>query len=836
MISDIRRSKIEDFLFTVSVGFQDIGYQPNLIQREYSFADVMQVREPERRIDLAVFGQEPTSYRSACFGIAIASINAIEQISRFKALGAPHTLSYLPEEDEVGLWLNVAEGDPRLLEKIPSTRLLQVIRDRKDRWNPADMLRAKQIGYPADYKQLDMFDMGLLPAIEEIAHQKLDELLRDVISSSKELYLELNNTPLDYRGLYRLIFKLIAAKLLDNRRHIGGWSSSDVKTVLQAIDAYYYSSSVPEPIIINEEVQQLAWSKLQQSFNFQNLSVESIAYVYENTFVDDDTRKALDIHATPPSIAEFIVHQLPFEVIDVNNCRIIEPFAGHAPFLVAAIGRLRQLLPLEMSSELRHEYFTRILTGIELDPFAREAAYNTLRLADFPNPNGWRIYYDDIYASNRISQYFSSADVVLCNPPYSSFTPRERTVLYPSVKSANKAAEALRIVLEYKPSMLGFVLPKSFLGGISFREVRKDIAKNYNDIHIVTMPDITFQYSEAETVLLIAHGRRTNSPKWVSSSVSGKEYRTFTTTQKPTWTTQIPATFAKDKKDPVLWIDPLLGAIEDFSKQLPTLGTQIDIHRGIEYIDNISNHVSRTPLSGYKPGLHEVNESLSLYEIKESLYLNTDPSVLRGGAYQYPWEKPKVIANAARRSRGPWTIEAAIDNTGLICSQRFHGIWPVGELPIEVIAAIINGPVANIYLNLTRVSPPDNQIRHIKQIPIPKFTPMNIRTITNLVQQYRYYKELERGDLENKARYSDLAREIVHRIDSEVWLAYGLPTQLAEDIMKKFNGYNRPSTNDELKIDVHRDTKELQVRPEVIAVARKILDEKEALWTKLSKY
>ena len=104
----------------------------------------------------------------------------------------------------------------------------------------------------------------------------------------------------------------------------------------------------------------------------------------------------MSIHSTPHSIARYIVHHLPFETINVKQRQVVEPFAGHGIFLVAALQRLRDLLPGDMDATERHRYFVRMLQGFELDAFALEVAALCLMLADFPNPNGWQLYQENV--------------------------------------------------------------------------------------------------------------------------------------------------------------------------------------------------------------------------------------------------------------------------------------------------------------------------------------------------------------------------------------------------------------------------------------------------------
>ena len=96
-------------LATAREGLRDIGYQDNLLQEKYSFADFFAQDEPLRYIALAAFGQEPPTYRTACFGIAVPPHDGSEAIIDYRALGAPQIFALHP--DKIHRWEIVAQGD-----------------------------------------------------------------------------------------------------------------------------------------------------------------------------------------------------------------------------------------------------------------------------------------------------------------------------------------------------------------------------------------------------------------------------------------------------------------------------------------------------------------------------------------------------------------------------------------------------------------------------------------------------------------------------------------------------------------------------------------------------
>jgi N-6 DNA Methylase len=787
----------EEFLQVAREGLRDIGYQDELLRTTYQFADMFARNQPLRTIALAAFAQEPPSYRNACIGIAIPSQQGSAAIAKYKALGAPQILALHPTDEKIFRWKILAQGQPELLETIEATYLRNVIQAHRAEWNPEHILRAKSIRFSGASVQLDFYDTGLIPALEIHVYDKLDRLLRDTLAICKAIYQEHHNTEPDYKAVFRLIFRLVAAKLLGDRQYPGNWLSSNAQEVIASVEHFYFQHMPQEAVLHDERVQNRAWENIRTAFSFQNLSVEALASIYENTLVTPETRKALGTHATNHFIAEYIVQQLPFEDVAPEERYVFEPFSGHAPFLVASLERLRSLLPTDMPIDVRHDYFVQMLTGMDYDAFACEVAWYSLILTDYPNPNGWRIENTNTFENiSAFDAALKQARFVLCNPPYEDITFEERKT-YRSILTTNKAVEALRRVLLHSPKMLGFVLPRKFLDGQLFREVRKTIADTYNTISLVALPDNAFHFSEVETVLLIAHGERTTQPTWSSAFVTKDELQQFLDTGKATWQAEAPANFIQQQLtfDNVnLWYNPL-QQLWDTLSDLPRLGEIAEIHRGIEYKvpfkENIVDLVSDVPRPGFSPGLARVTESFEPYVTKNFVYLNTDKNIQLYEAYKLPWEKPKILVNAARLSRGPWTISAIIDEQGLIAYQNFHGIWPTGNVPLEVIAAVLNGPIANAFLSSHQTSR-HNQLKTINQTPFPRLNPKQTHLIVMLVREYMDFREKWRTQVENADYYRNRCRGTMRRLEGELLTAYNLPLHLERELVKYFDGVQRP--------------------------------------------
>jgi len=652
-------------------------------------------------------------------------------------------------------------------------------------------LEAKSSAFGSDAAQLDFFDAGLLPALEAALRPKLDRELRAILTRCQDAYKEWrpDATIEEVQApLLRLVFRLIAAKMLIDRGDRPQWASLSAGAVIQNVEAFYFSGEDFEPALSDSSVQTVAWQEVREGLNLQNLSVETLAYIYENTFVTQDVRRRQGVHATPQEVAEYVVRQLPIEQLAEQERTVFEPFAGAAPFLIAALGRLRELLPPDRSPADTHDYLVRMLSGIENDPFAREIARYSLILADYPNANGWRVDLADAFGGPQFDRHLQQARIVLCNPPFGDFTPPERLNL-PAEALYRKEAEALRRVLLQPPTFLGFVLPRTFLNSNVFRPLRQDIVTHYNDVSIVALPDSVFQKADQEVALLIAHNLSASNKRFRSILVNKEDYKNFIRADEPTWRAKTEVMPQAGVNDVRLWTTPLQH-VWDALKGYPTLGDLANVHRGIEYNRPVKECVSDTPHPTFVPGLQIVKGYMEALVVKDYQHLCVDPQVMVRQTYLLPWNLPKVLVNRIRSSRGFWSVAGAIDEQSLIASEGFYGVWPRAEIRIELLAAIVSGPVANAYLFDFRTGR-HNHSRLLNEVPVPNFTQDQTELIVSLVDGYQSYRGQWLAEPQRGERLADKCLECLWQIDAAVLEAYALPAELERELLRKFDGAER---------------------------------------------
>src|SRR6266404_19734 len=775
-----------------------IGYSEDLLRRSYRYTDVLVEEEgvqPERTIDLAAFAQKPHTYRNACIGVIVSNgASGVRHVSQYTAVGAP--LIFEIDGPIVNRWKIAAQGEPEIKETFSVESIERAFASNRRQWEPDSILRAKAIGEPSGPIQLDFVDAGLMPFLEGRNFEKLDHLLREVLTKCTTIYKRVNQRKPSFENLFPLAFRFIAAKVFRDRGYTGGWQSDDALTALQAIEEHYNvgSDRLPPSAINDRSILDPVWSIILGLFRFPNLSEDDLALVFEKTFITPHTRKTLGVHSTPPRVAEYIVRKLPFHKIPEHERHVLEPFAGHGRFLVSAMKRMKELLPRHLSESERHDYLVNRLVGIELDQFSVEVSRLSLMMADEPNPNGWRLYNEDVFATGRLERELTEANIVLCNPPFEDFTQAKRRQYQLSELLTRKPAEVLRRILMQPPDLLGLVVPSVFISGSSYRNFHSELAENYGSIELVALPQV-FNYSEATTMLIMASERQTRSTavsvtcRWVMEGASREAFLRYGTEPPAINTVVDPADLSRP--DFSLWVSPL-SRVWAYLRDYPRLINEAEIHQGIKWKaastkrgKKLDKYISATPKPGYVKGYARVEDRLSQYWIRpEDSYLSLLPQDQYDNAYQYPWDQPKVVCNAARRQRSPWRVAAIADPLGWAFSQRFMAFWPE-RISIYGLTALLNSPVCNAFLFSTEGERSPNHKRTFERLPIPPDLSFFEKGGSVDVLTRDLHKQAVQRD-------SRRAKQILLQIDAQILTAYDLPPNLEREVLDIFQGEQRP--------------------------------------------
>ncbi len=210
-------------------------------------------------------------------------------------------------------------------------------------------------------------------------------------------------------------------------------------------------------------------------------------------------RKARGAFFTPDEITRFIVQ---WAIADPSD-RVLEPSAGDAAFLVAAVNRLRQFAP-DVSR-------APVVDGVELHRYSAQVArQRILDAGGVPH-----VEEGDFFLVPPRPVY----DAVIGNPPYiryQDFTGRSRArsreaALRAGVSltglASSWAAFTVHSALFLKDGgRLGLVLPAELLSVNYAAPVRTFLFDRFHTIELVLFDEQLFPEAEADVVLLLASG------------------------------------------------------------------------------------------------------------------------------------------------------------------------------------------------------------------------------------------------------------------------------------------------------------------------------------------
>lgn len=768
-----------------------LGYRAADVHHGFRFAAVDLPARPVREVDAAAFLDGPASYRTAALGVVRIATNetARETVEATRSLGAPFLV--VIGGNEASMWTYTASGATQL--GCTSASEWQTLLADRSKFGPGPIRQLKSLQireHPASTGLL--FDPRTLYAIQANTQLALDEMLTQFLShfdggkvTTGQLSLQTH-----YEVLFPLVFRLLAGKILIDRAdsRVASVDADDPRQVVSAVELLY---TLPAQRLqwTKTRVAQLAsaWLSLRDGLYVRNVAADDLAFVYENTLITPETRKAFGTHSTPHSAADYVIRSLRLPEGNAGaQLRVYEPFAGACVFLTAALRRFKELFPQSWSVAKVHEHLVSHFVASEIDPFACEIARLALILADYPNHNGWHITREDLFKTGRLAERVSQCDVLLCNPPFEDF---EEPI---SGLSVHKPVVLLDAIVKTPPSFIGVVMPSGFSSHKVYREHIRRICEIYSDVEVMQLPEGVFRHASIGAEMLIAQSRRDEDVRDTTtlrkSIVRRGDWTRFTQTLQ---TSSSDVVQVNPRTSPGLIALRPLRRVWEYLADSPLLGSVVELHRGLEW-NTDQREASRTKAApGFRRGLHRVSDSLAQFEVKQTGYLDTRAVNLRGGAINYRWSSPKIICNAARTSRGPWRLAAAVDSSGLVASQQFFGIWlsesahPAPSL-VEL-CAILNSPIASAF---SYVHDEERRFRVeiMRQIPLPQ-TRIS-REIESLVAEYAAASEGDDGPLFSSRPKS--AGDLLLEIDALVLKAYDLPPRLERELLRFLAEGQRP--------------------------------------------
>ena len=629
-----------------------------------------------RTADLVAFGRtEPRDMSTAVITVGRESVDAAYAIAH--VIAAPYFL--VTNHERIDLWVAEPERPVRWREAVTRTDVHEL-----EAWlRPAAALTAK-----VGLRQLPLFDVPVdfLSVARSRSADRLAPLVGDALTAAGESLPDMKGaSAVSSRRRHRAAARLVVGALTvlvirdrgpDREAHRSLDTDSLIRRVVDTHPAtfdWWESSALAERSVLTALVERLG-----QRIDYRSLDPSILSQVYEEALVDDDERKRLGIHYTPPSLARRLLTDLPVETVAPSDRHVLDPCCGSGTLLVAAHDRLRDLQPESLTESARQRDLAVHLHGYDADPFATEIAGLTLLLHAQPAGNGWEIEELDTLSQPPPQM---PPKLIVTNPPWRFENEGRRT----------QAADAfLRWSMRALApgGLLGVLLPASWLSADNSAETRRQLTEDFEVFETWRLPEGTFTNSNVATAILLARKRdglgghgarvmrevtRTGIPAFFNQQSAGDAVWLTESSQELAQAAPPPATRA-----PVRPLD----TIADVLSGPQPLRTIADRHHGTPYL----NQIRLIPPYG------RVDR-----EVLWRVAFPDDFQSARGASIIH---KKKVLASAAKSSTSPWRFRVAVDDRGVAMRNSMRGIAPHDQDDVDLLyalAIIIGSGFASAY-------------------------------------------------------------------------------------------------------------------------------------------
>lgn len=711
-------------------------------------------------------------------------------------------------------WWSLTSKGAELRETVPSNQVGSFFKQHREDFSPQTIYRAKNLSRVHSKYQLKFVDKGLMPVLEHEIGERLADLVKNMLRVLDE---KLGIPKMDIklsRWMFQSVFWLLGAKILQDKKveRFIRLDLEDIPKVLERVNRHYGSK---DGLVLKTKRQQRALeaaaNKVKEFSSLSNITIESLAHVYETTLIKKETRKAWGIHATPSYLVDYIVFQLSDWINEIpqENRYVLEPTCGHAPFLTSALRLLREMYKGDPTG--LHKYLTSHLVGVEQDLFAREIARLSLTLADVPNPNGWKLKEFNVFEGNALKNLAKKSTILLCNPPFENFSPEEQR-LYSNEKlhCYNKAAEVLWRTLPYmqKDSVFGVILPQGFLHKDNLSSLRKMLVEQFELREICTLPENVFSFANHKTTVIfgrklthvsVSHGKVTTRYVHVQKWDIKKFQDSYQAPSEEVFQSSFIAPPNYDLRI------QLHRDVWEYCKHYGCLKEIADVGQGLTYksepkegeerdskkhLPLNSQTVDKRRFKGAVRGYSDYRVDIKLTETPKPVWMNLDKAVISRPRWGAEVGVPQVIVNYIRVGNGPWRLKALIDRKGHPLMSNFLVMRPKKkEWSLEILWAIVNSPMANAYAYCHSLER-NNQTGMMRSIPIPNCNPRSFGQLDHLVKDYfalyASQDKIMQRDVDSKE-----AKRRMLAIDAEVMRLYDLPPKLEWQVLNLFDGDKR---------------------------------------------
>ena len=768
-------------------------YTDALLAQDYAFGSA--------RAPVAAFAGTPHDARSVCIAVVNALSNPEAAVEATRPLGAP--VVFACHGDTVQWWKQTTTS-PVLLERVDRAQAREFFRQHRKDFSPATIFEGKTQRRLPGQTQLDFVDAGLMPFVERTEGERLSRLVERAFRDIEAVLKRKLRSGRDASNAIKATFWLLAAKALRDKE-VDGFKTvylTDIDDVFARVGRHYgVLDGVPPTGKAWHDATSRAAERIDSFENLRNLSTESLAHVYENALVTKAVRKANGTHSTPGALVDYIVWQLMpwIEGLPLDRRHVFEPACGHAAFLVSALRVLRQWSGID-DGKTCHDYLKKHLHGVEYDEFALEVARLSLTLADIPHGNRWDVKQADMFLGTTLEVGAKKCGLLLANPPYERFTPKQRAAYaraHVELGANTKACEMLRRTIPHlrEGACFGVVVPQGLLHSKEGTTLRRTIVSDFELAEIDIFEDKLFEKGEHEAAVLM--GRR-KTGKTISGKLSFRRVRNadvgaFRDRFAFSSEEMVNVSRFTGTASASLCV-PELDAVWRYLATYPMLGDVAAVAKGLDHKGKTLPRGCWTVHDPAQPddahGYAKVDDDLRIFGTPRVVGINLASRAVLSYRAGRTFGKTQVLLNYARVSREAWRLKPTLDERGLALTSRFVAVRPTASGTTALyLWGLLNSPVANAFA-YCQTFKRDILVGMVRKMPVPPWSAAHVARIEQAAMRYRALATSS-GPLYD----ADATPEGIHRalleMDAAVLRAYDLPPRLERQLLDLFTGVER---------------------------------------------
>lgn len=805
--------KKKELLNNIKKSLNKIGYDNKKIIDEHP---IITKDENVIYFDFIAFGHDKIQDTStSCICVKYCDDEKEEEKIKEDAKYSAAPLLIVSMKDKVRLWkIDVEKKSDKIIE-LKYDELGDHFSENRVRYDYSKIVSSKN-----EDEQLNFFNTNnLFQFASKINCELLGKEFKKAISAVKDLVDKDNSRQKD--DVTSIIMHIIAAKILNDKLMLKK-RFTDIHKLLDELSKKYGDYFNKEQLYkYGTQLIDTIENSFNSKLSYRGIDNKVLGNFYESTLFESDESKnkklkrEWGIYYTPSCIVSNMLKSMPIELIDYRKRYVLDASCGSGSLLIGAYKRLKELLPAKMDEEIQHKYLTDMILGIDIDKFACEVARLELLLNSIPYGNGWNIKSEDFLKINNMT---FKPNIIIAIPPYEE--KRKETL----TEKASIFLEKYIDILEDE-GLLGIVLPQTFLSNKSSKEARKKLLENIQLYEIWLLPKGVFDTNNCATTIIIGRKQRV---------IENKDFKGRVVVKKSTSIFKDTGKFDFDfmcnsqteflvNKDYKISISPMQNIIDKIVANT-RLAEYVEYTRGIRIPYNEYPLISDDYIEGYSKFFRSAKIGIEKYKFnwdmqKKAKYIMYDPtneinkefieksgkSVRLRENKRYIIEGKKVVIPRNSTPGTFWRVKAAIDYEGIYVSDLLWCFVPKADVSLEVIAAILNSKITNLYLeneNMSITLSSDNLLN----IPFPKLTIDQQKNITEFV------KEIENGiNIEQN----------IKSIDYILYEAFSLDDNDIKIIESYYSAFTR--NNFELKEYRPSDTVQLTGEVKKIDLEKKII-------------